>query len=109
MEWISADKKINKALPENLWVNITIISYKGSILQNHYADHLSVYYSSRQDLQDFQDFFTFPACPVKSGEERQKPISLFGGVHLAIKTEQRNNMNIRQQYYLPLWFSSPRL
>jgi len=37
------------------------------------------YFIFRQDLQDFQDFFAFP-------EERQKPISLFEGVHLVIKT-----------------------
>jgi len=47
-----------------------------------YADHLSAYFifrpqydkylPTRQDLQDFQDFFAFP-------EERQKSISLFEG------------------------------
>jgi len=37
------------------------------------------YFIFRQDIQDLQDFFAFP-------EERQKPIPLFEGVHLAIKT-----------------------
>ena len=51
--------------------------------------------------------FAFP-------EERQKPISLFEGVHLAIKTEQRSGMNVQQQYHRPLWLffplaSDPRL
>ena len=52
-------------------------------LSADYADYLSVYYLFRQDLQDLQDFFAFPACPAPSGEERQKPISLFEGVHWA--------------------------
>ena len=39
--------------------------------------------------------------------ERQKPISLFEGVHLAIKTEQRSDMNVWQQYHRPLWLSFP--
>jgi len=39
--------------------------------------------------------------------ERQKPISLFEGVHLVIKTEQRSDMNVRQQYHRPLWLSFP--
>jgi len=55
------------------------LSYKGLILQNCYAAYLSAYYLFRQDFQDFQDFFAFP-------EERQKPKSLFEGVHSAIKT-----------------------
>ena len=48
----------------------------------------------------FRIFFAFP-------EERQKPISLFEGVHLAIKTEQRSDMNVQQQYHRPLWLSFP--
>ena len=48
----------------------------------------------------FRIFFTFP-------EERQKPISLFEGVHLAIKTEQRSDMNVQQQNHRPLWLSFP--
>jgi len=48
----------------------------------------------RQDRHDFQDIFAFPACPATSGEERQKPIPLFEGVHPAIKIEQRSDMNI---------------
>ena len=44
--------------------------------------------------------FAFP-------EERQKPISLFEGVHLAIKTEQRSDMNVQQQYHRSLWLSFP--
>jgi hypothetical protein len=45
--------------------------------------------------------------PAASGEERQKPISLFEGVHSAIKTEQRSDMNIWQQYYRPFGFFIP--
>jgi len=36
----------------------------------------------RQDLQDKQDIFVFPACPAESGEERQKESSLFEGNRL---------------------------
>ena len=71
------------ALLKNLWTNLTIMSYKGSILQNYYAYHLSVCFLFRSI--GFSGFFDFPACPAASGEERQKPISLFEGVHLAIK------------------------
>jgi hypothetical protein len=46
----------------------------------------------RQDQPDFQDLFAFP-------EERQKPISLFEGVYLAIQTEQRSGMNVWQQHH----------
>jgi len=54
--------------------------------------------------------FRLPAIASSSeagGEERQKPISLFEGVHLAIKTEQRSDMNVQQRYHRPLWFSFP--
>jgi len=43
---------------------------------------MSVYFIFRQDFQDFQDFFAFP-------DERQKPISLFEGVHLATKKQSK--------------------
>ena len=48
----------------------------------------------------FRIFFTFP-------EERQKPISLFEGVHLAIKTEQRSDMNAQQQNHRPFLLFFP--
>ena len=70
------------------------------IFKNYYADYLSVYCIIRQDLQDFQDFFAFP-------EERQKPISLFEGVHLNIKAEQKSDMNVQQQYHRLFWRSFP--
>jgi hypothetical protein len=63
-------------------------------------ENLPAYFIFRQDQPDFQDIFAFP-------EERQKPISLFEGVLLAIKTEQRSDMNVWQQYHRPLWLSFP--
>jgi hypothetical protein len=60
----------------------------------------------RQDLQDFQDFFAFPRSAGQAAE-RQKPISLFEGVHFGIKAEQRSEMYVLQQYHRPLWLSFP--
>jgi hypothetical protein len=60
---------------------------------------LSIFYLDRIN-RIFQNFFAFP-------EERQKPISLFEGVHLAIQIEQRNDMSIWQQYHRPLRLSFP--
>ena len=77
-----------------------LISYKYSISQNYYADHLSVFFYLDRINRIFQDFFAFP-------EERQKPISLFEGVHLGIQIEQRNDMSIWQKYHRPLRLSFP--
>ena len=60
---------------------------------------LSIFYLDRIN-RIFQDFFAFP-------EERQKPISLFEGVHLGIQIEQRNDMSIWQKYHRPLRLSFP--
>jgi len=55
----------------------------------------------------FSGFFLPFSRSAGQAAERQKPISLFEGVHLAIKTEQRSDMNVQQQYHRPLWLSFP--
>ena len=70
-----------------LLLDVTKLLCQSSICLFFYLDRI---------YRIFRIFLPFPRSAGQAAE-RQKPISLFEGIHMTIKTEQRNEMNIRQQ------------